>query len=99
MRVTTHHVAGDPALAEVDLSMTVSAEQDVALILASYRAAAKASDTTLNAVGDLDTPVAEPIDGEHLSARWVVAHMTSKTARHAGHADVLREQLDGVTGR
>jgi hypothetical protein len=28
-----------------------------------------------------------------------VAHMTSETARHAGHADILREQLDGVTGR
>jgi len=25
--------------------------------------------------------------------------MTSETARHAGHADILREQIDGVTGR
>lgn len=38
-------------------------------------------------------------DGEHLSVRWVLAHRTSETARHAGHADILREQLDGVTGR
>ena len=27
-----------------------------------------------------------------------MAHMTSETARHAGHADILREQLDGTTG-
>jgi hypothetical protein len=31
--------------------------------------------------------------------RWVIAHMTGKNARHAGHADILREQLDGTTGR
>jgi hypothetical protein len=33
------------------------------------------------------------------SGGWVMAHMTSETARHAGHADILREQLDGTTGR
>jgi hypothetical protein len=37
--------------------------------------------------------------GTNLSLRWVLAHMTSETARHAGHADILREQLDGTTGR
>lgn len=94
-----HHVAGDPAAADVDFSMRVSAERDVAEILAAYRAAATVSDAILTAVGDLDTPVSQPLDGEHLSVRWVVAHRTSETARHAGHADVLREQLDGVTGR
>jgi hypothetical protein len=94
-----HHVAGDPAAADVDFSMTVPAERSVAEVLAAYRAAATASDAVLAAVGDLDMSVSRPIDGEHLSVRWVVAHMTSETARHAGHADVLREQIDGVTGR
>jgi len=28
-----------------------------------------------------------------------MAHMPSETARHTGHADILREQLDGTTGR
>jgi Protein of unknown function (DUF664) len=79
--------------------MGVPAERDSADILAAYRAAAAASDSILTRVGDLNTPVSQPIDGEHLSARWVVAHMTSETARHAGHADILREQIDGVTGR
>jgi len=44
--------------------------------------------------------------GHHLAgAAWDpgrehgMAHMTSETARHAGHADILREQLDGTTGR
>jgi uncharacterized damage-inducible protein DinB len=30
--------------------------------------------------------------------RWVLVHMVEETARHAGHADLMREQLDGVTG-
>jgi hypothetical protein len=43
--------------------------------------------------------MAVPVDGEPLSLRWVLAHMTGETTRHAGHADILREQLDGATGR
>jgi hypothetical protein len=31
--------------------------------------------------------------------RWVVTHLIGETARHAGHADILRELLDGQTGR
>jgi uncharacterized damage-inducible protein DinB len=30
--------------------------------------------------------------------RWILTHMIEETARHNGHADILREQLDGVTG-
>jgi hypothetical protein len=30
--------------------------------------------------------------------RWVLVHMIEETARHAGHADLLREAIDGVTG-
>ena len=31
--------------------------------------------------------------------RWVVSHLLEETARHAGHADILRELIDGSTGR
>jgi hypothetical protein len=31
--------------------------------------------------------------------RWILAHMIEETARHAGHADIIREQIDGSTGR
>jgi hypothetical protein len=34
-----------------------------------------------------------------VSLRWVMVHLVEETARHAGHADILREQLDGRTGR
>jgi hypothetical protein len=33
-----------------------------------------------------------------MSLRWVYVHMIEETARHVGHADILREQIDGATG-
>lgn len=44
---------------------------------------------------DLDdlAPVKQPI-----SLRWVYQHMIEEYARHNGHADFLRERIDGVTG-
>ncbi len=35
---------------------------------------------------------------EQFSLRWVIIHMIEETARHNGHADILREAIDGVTG-
>jgi hypothetical protein len=39
---------------------------------------------------DVDSPV---------SLRWVLMHLLEETARHAGHADILRELIDGQVGR
>ncbi|MFF2042110.1 DinB family protein [Kitasatospora sp. NPDC058170] len=36
--------------------------------------------------------------GEAFSLRWILTHMIEEYARHNGHADLLREHLDGVTG-
>jgi uncharacterized damage-inducible protein DinB len=37
--------------------------------------------------------------GRHqTSLRWIVLHMIEETARHAGHADLMRETIDGSTG-
>ncbi len=37
-------------------------------------------------------------DGEALSLRWILFHLMEEYARHAGHADLLRESVDGLTG-
>ncbi len=37
-------------------------------------------------------------DGRALSLRWMVCHMIEEYARHNGHADLLRESVDGLTG-
>jgi hypothetical protein len=34
-----------------------------------------------------------------VNLRWVLAHLLEETARHAGHADIIRELIDGSTGR
>ncbi|MDQ0962745.1 putative damage-inducible protein DinB [Streptomyces sp. B4I13] len=39
-----------------------------------------------------------PMAGLEVSLRWVLVHMIEEYARHNGHADILRERLDGVTG-
>ena len=36
--------------------------------------------------------------GDAVSLRWVLIHMIEETARHAGHVDILRELIDGMTG-
>ncbi|MEA2486489.1 MAG: hypothetical protein QOF16_143 [Actinomycetota bacterium] len=37
-------------------------------------------------------------DRTEFTLRWILIHMIEETARHNGHADILREQIDGVTG-
>jgi uncharacterized damage-inducible protein DinB len=37
-------------------------------------------------------------DGRHFSLRWVLLHLIEETARHAGHADLIREAIDGSVG-
>jgi uncharacterized damage-inducible protein DinB len=37
-------------------------------------------------------------DGRSPSLRWIVCHMIEEYARHNGHADLLRERIDGATG-
>ncbi|ELS52266.1 DinB family protein [Streptomyces viridochromogenes] len=39
-----------------------------------------------------------PMAGVEVSLRWVLIHMIEEYARHNGHADILRERIDGVTG-
>jgi uncharacterized damage-inducible protein DinB len=49
----------------------------------------------LDAVGRI---VGGPMDGIEVGLRWVFLHMIEEYARHNGHADILRERIDGVTG-
>ena len=56
------------------------------------------------AAADLDTPVPVPrdvpwfpADVELWSIRWVAHHLINELARHSGHADIIRESIDGAT--
>ena len=46
----------------------------------------------------LDDTFRHPRRDETIDLRWVYLHMIEEYARHNGHADILREQIDGVTG-
>jgi uncharacterized damage-inducible protein DinB len=68
-------------------------------VISDYRSAIAESNAAIIAAGDPQTHLAKLVGGQRLTLRWLLAHMTSETARHAGHADILREQIDGTTGR
>jgi hypothetical protein len=65
--------------------------------IADYRAQSAASNDIV-ATLDLATPCTLP-DVADLDLRWVALHMIEETARHAGHADIIREAIDGRRGR
>jgi uncharacterized damage-inducible protein DinB len=93
-----YHLAGEGA-ADYEFSMAVPVDLSAAEVLQAYRDAITASDEIIANLASFDQLMAIPADGKQHTARWVIAHMTSETVRHAGHADVLRELIDGTTGR
>ncbi|MDQ1745573.1 MAG: hypothetical protein QOE23_3912 [Pseudonocardiales bacterium] len=94
-----HTVAGIGEDVDFDFDMVVPAERSAADVLADFRAAIQQSNALIRRIGDPEARVAVPVDGEYLSLRWVIAHATGEATRHAGHADILRELIDGTTGR
>ncbi|MGY5309547.1 DinB family protein [Nocardia gipuzkoensis] len=73
-------------------------EDTVADVVARYREAVERANEILDGCTDLSAPVPRP-DRPAPSLRWALTHMIEETGRHAGHADILRELIDGSTGR
>ncbi len=95
-----HHVGGDPAYADLDWSMVVPEDVPATAVVADYRAAIEEADRHLAAVESAETLTRLPVgDTGPKTVRWVLTHKTAELARHLGHMDILREQVDGVTGR
>lgn len=65
-------------------------------IFEMYREACAKSRDVL-AAASMDDPIRGPNRSRDYNVRWVVVHMLEETARHVGHADILREQIDGRT--
>ena len=83
-----------------DADLNAVADADPEETFATYRAEVAAAD---RAVADL--PLEHTFrhprrDGSsnEISLRWVYVHMIEEYARHNGHADLIRERIDGVTG-
>jgi len=74
-------------------------------VLAFYDEVAAETEATIASEDDLGRLVAIPKgvpwfpqDEDYWSVRWVLLHVIEETARHAGHADIVRESVDGGTG-
>jgi uncharacterized damage-inducible protein DinB len=65
---------------------------------ATWRAAIEESRAVIAAHELDDTFVHKRWDNATISLRWVLVHMIEEYARHNGHADLLREAIDGSTG-
>jgi len=75
--------------------------ETLADVLAGYADVARRTDDLVASLPDLN--VAQPLPeapwfppGEQRSARRVFLHLIAETAQHAGHADIIRESLDGA---
>lgn len=69
-------------------------DDTAASILTAYRETIAEANAEIASWDDL--AAAGPRRG---SRRWTLTHLIEETARHAGHADILRELIDGATGR
>ncbi|WP_405063392.1 DinB family protein [Kribbella sp. NBC_01505] len=76
-------------------TMRPGAEETVESMVAAYREAVRQANEVIAGYSDLT----QPAPAQKASMRWVLVHMIEETGRHAGHVDILREQIDGATGR
>ena len=84
-------VDGDRAWTDLD-------SYPVEEVMQNWKEACAASRRNAASLPDLDAPAVHLWDGEQVTLRWITIHMIREYARHIGHADFLRERIDGVTG-
>ncbi|UFU04512.1 DinB family protein [Ruania suaedae] len=85
--------------AEPNADMWATAEETSEEIVAMYRAVWQFADETITML-DLDAPGRVPWWGTHgeVTLGRMLIHVTSDLARHTGHADIIRELIDGTAG-
>jgi uncharacterized damage-inducible protein DinB len=86
--------------AEINADMWATAEESREQIITLYQRAAVHADATIEALS-LDSPGRVPWwppEREQVTLQQVMMHVTAEIARHAGHADIIRELIDGNAG-
>jgi len=75
--------------------------ETLAGLLDLYAETSSRTDAVIAEINDLgravELPKGVPWFPDNASVRWVVLHLIEETARHAGHADIIRESLDGAS--
>jgi uncharacterized damage-inducible protein DinB len=89
---------------EYESNFRLGPDDTLADVLALYDQVAEETRAIVAGIPDLGRPVPVPRDApwfpadvEAWSVRWVLLHLIEETARHAGHADIVRESIDGAT--
>jgi uncharacterized damage-inducible protein DinB len=95
------HVANEPFdypfdVEDENADFRIEKGETSAEVFDMYRRACDRSRRAL-AEASLDDLVQVPERSADYNVRWVVVHMIEETARHAGHADIMRELIDGKT--
>lgn len=87
------YCADDDPDGDFDGALPEHAERDIA----AYRREVAAADAAIAGLG-LDHLGTHPVTGDSYSLRFVLLHLIEEYAQHNGHADLLRECVDGRTG-
>lgn len=84
-------------------SFSLTDDETLQTLIADFDHVAAQTEAAVAGLDDLGTKVQlpdapwMPSDPEGYSARWILLHIIEELARHAGHADIIREQIDGAT--
>ena len=86
--------------ADPDWEFRTAPDENPGYLYDLYTQACERSRAAVAQVGDPDALAVRPRrrTGEPINLRWIMLHMIEETARHDGHADLLRESIDGTTG-
>jgi uncharacterized damage-inducible protein DinB len=96
---TREDFAGIDWKADPDYEFRTAVEKEPDWLRRRYRDACNRARQVAAGASSLDDVSVRPLrNGKPFTLRWVTLHLIEETARHAGHADLLREAIDGVVG-
>jgi len=84
-------------------SFTLADQETLQSVIADLDRVAAETETAVMGLDNLDATVQlpgapwYPRNPDGFSARWIILHVLEELARHAGHADIIREHIDGAT--
>lgn len=94
-RMLGEKIDGEP---NDDDAWNPSPDETFDVLAEQYRQAYTRANEIANSV-PLDQQTAVPrSSGDYVTLQWILYHMLEETARHLGHADLIRETIDGATG-
>jgi len=101
---TVLQLPSDASEADYEAGFSLGPDETLAGVIDRYDEVAARTESVVAGIDDLGQPVPVPKDVpwfpddvEAWSVRWVLLHLIQETARHAGHADIAREAVDGAT--